>query len=277
MIIETPTFLKSGNYRLFCINYRPEKGHCTDAIILCQPFIEEHLSSLRVLVNFARTLAFHGYHALRFDYMGYGDSEGNFEDTTVESMINDIDSTVKYLKHSYQLKKVGLFGIRFGSTLAALAAEKGTAIDFLIHVAPIVDGNSYIDQCLRSNLATQMTIYRKIVKTRDQLVHELISGGFVNIDGYLLSRELYTQVKNINLVDQIKRKDLDVLLLQISKETNRAINELYKKLVSLYSSEQHPAAFENIQGDMFWTEGRTHIERTENMYSTTIKWLNEKI
>ena len=78
---ETPVFFKNGTNRLFGIVHYPETGEPENAFVFCHPFAEEKLWAHRVYVNFARYLAKHGWAVLRFDYAGYGDSDGGSSNT----------------------------------------------------------------------------------------------------------------------------------------------------------------------------------------------------
>ena len=45
-----------------------------------------------MFVNFGREAALRGYRVLRFDLAGHGDSQGQSEDMTVTSYLDDIES-----------------------------------------------------------------------------------------------------------------------------------------------------------------------------------------
>jgi alpha/beta superfamily hydrolase len=159
---ETPFYFPNGNYQLFGILYRPEKMVRDTGFVFVHPFAEEKLWTQRVYVNFARELAQHGYPVLRFDEMGHGDSEGNFEESTIETRLSDINSAIAQIRKDIpEIKKIGLLGLRFGATLASLAAEKSELIHQLILWEPIVDGEKYMQEMLRINLTTQTAVYKK--------------------------------------------------------------------------------------------------------------------
>ena len=125
MKIDPPFFFANGTYRLFGILHVPEKRSRGTGYVLCYPFAEERLWAQRVYVDFARELARRGDPVLRFDFMGNGDSEGTFEEADVETWLSDIACAVRTLKAKAPgLDDVGLIGLRFGATLAALAAER---------------------------------------------------------------------------------------------------------------------------------------------------------
>lgn len=135
-------------------------------INLLNPGIKYRLAPNRLNVNLAGRLTKEGISFFRFDYMGHGDSDGNFEDSTIETRLSDIRCAINYLRIRSGVKKVGLLGVRIGATLAALKCAKDSEIDFLILISPLIEGKAYIDQCLRSNLTTQISMYKKIIRDR---------------------------------------------------------------------------------------------------------------
>ena len=57
------------------------------------------------MVNMGRRLASNGYPVLRFDFMGEGDSEGDFEDGTITTRLDDINCAVRTMKSSFPTLK----------------------------------------------------------------------------------------------------------------------------------------------------------------------------
>jgi pimeloyl-ACP methyl ester carboxylesterase len=125
----------------------PPKG----AVVLCYPFGPEYLRSHRALRELAGQLADTGHHALRFDYFGCGDSSGATEDGTVDQWLEDIARGVEELRETSGRPRVSLLGLRFGATLAALAAARLPEVDRIVLWDPIVNGRAYLDELNRRN------------------------------------------------------------------------------------------------------------------------------
>jgi alpha/beta superfamily hydrolase len=119
--------------------------------------------------------------------MGNGDSDGDFSEMSVESAVADLRCAVEEAKRRWPGARIHLLGLRFGATIAALAAEQSSDIDRLILWAPIVDGERYMQELLRSNLATQTAVYREVRHDRAELVEQMRSGATVNVDGYAMA------------------------------------------------------------------------------------------
>ena len=141
-----PFFFGTSQEQLFGVYHAPEgRAIRNAAVVLCQPLGHEYLRAHRAFRNLAVALAGQGFHVLRFDYFGSGDSAGNPEQTTVERCLSDLSGAIQELKDISGAAKVSLIGLRFGATFAALAASKRNDIDRLLLWDPVLDGRGYVD------------------------------------------------------------------------------------------------------------------------------------
>ncbi|WP_186289766.1 S9 family peptidase [Pantoea sp. paga] len=72
----------------------------------------------------SQQLAEDGIASLRIDFMGSGDSSGDFADTTLESQIEEVKEALKYLSNSGQVnrRKISLLGHSQGGIVASAVA-----------------------------------------------------------------------------------------------------------------------------------------------------------
>lgn len=142
-----PFYFGSSERPLFGVYHRPEGGSAkASAVLLCQPLGHEYLRAHRAFRNLAVALAGLGFHVLRFDYFGSGDSGGVGEDTTVDQCLEDIATAIEELKDMSGRTRVSLIGLRFGATLASLAAASRSDVDRVVLWDPVVDGKAYLDE-----------------------------------------------------------------------------------------------------------------------------------
>ena len=280
-MIESPFFFTNDNYRLFGVLHSPNDqcplaGHKL-GIVFCTPFAEEKTITHRVVVNIARALAREGIACLRFDFMGEGDSEGDFEDSTVKTRLSDISAALSILAEKTGVEKIGLVGVRFGATLAALAASQ-KEVNLLVLISPIVSGRPYMDQCLRSNLTTQMTTYGKIIMDRKQLVSDLMDGQLVNIDGYLFSKDLYEEMVGIDLLDGAEiSAGKKILIIQVAKDEKQPIDQGLSKLCEKLRNNNPETEILKVQEDPFWKDGKIYSPVKRDLNKALVNWLSQEI
>ena len=268
---ETPFFFPNGNYRLFGVLHEAKEPSKKEGFVFCSPFAEEKLWVHRVFVNFARDLAGNGYPVLRFDYMGNGDSEGNFEESSLETMLSDTRCAIRTLREKIgALESVNLLGLRLGGTIAALVAENTSNINRLILWEPVVNGSAYMREMLRINLATQTSVYKKILYNTDALIGMMKEGKTVNVDGYEMAWPLYEQIAGIDLPGRGNTCEGRVLIVQISRKEG-SISQSLRKLKEKYARCELAVSVE----EPFWKEIRHFYSRANNLFQMTMNWLKE--
>lgn len=268
-LTETPFFFQNGDSELFGVWHRPGEADSLRCFVFCHPCFEEKLWAQRVFVSFARELARRGYHVLRFDFMGHGDSDGEFSRTSVTSRISDLSRAVEVLRNELgSNSSIGLLGLRLGATIAALYSERDPAISQLVLWDPIINGAQYMQEILLANLATQSAVYNKIKFTREALVEQMKSGTPINVDGYELGYEFYNETSHLELMNK-KRYDQPTLIIPIV----RGLQKQKKDLESFCASYSRAVVHQVVE-EPFWKEIKTFYSGADNLFSATLNWLH---
>jgi alpha/beta superfamily hydrolase len=114
---ETPFFLRTPRAQLSAVLHRaPGKK----LVILCHGFTGNKTESARLFVQTARALQKAGLNALRFDFMGSGDSSGDFNQMSPNTQIQDALDVLQWARRRYQ--KVALLGLSFGGATTIFAS-----------------------------------------------------------------------------------------------------------------------------------------------------------
>jgi pimeloyl-ACP methyl ester carboxylesterase len=138
-----------------------------------------------------------GYHVLRFDYFGTGDSAGDMTQTDTAGWEGDIGTAIDELKDTCGAARVALVGLRLGGTLAArVAARRAADVDALALWDPIVDGSEYVDELMKQGKSYARALRRSADRAADQ-------GGGREVGGFPLTERLAENVGQLNLAAQI--------------------------------------------------------------------------
>lgn len=265
---ETPFYFTNGSHALFGVLHEPTAAG-SSGFVFCHPFGEEKLWSHRVYVSFARALAANGHPVLRFDYMGNGDSDGAFRESSLTTAIDDVHAAIRELRRRTNAPAVSLLGLRLGGTIASLVAEDTADLDRLVLWSPVVDGARYMQELLRINLTTQLAVYREIQRDREELVAALRTGETVNVDGYEMALPMYEQVSSVKLAEAPKRCKGPCLIVQIDRQPGRAAPEL-TALAERYQN----ATVAFVQEEPFWKEIARFYEQAPSLFNETRRWLS---
>src|SRR5712671_4241619 len=92
------------------------------AVLLCHPMGNEQIFAYRTMRQLATRLVRAGFHVLRFDYFGTGDSYGDTGEGDLASWCDDIETAIEELKEITGATKVDMVGLRLGANLSARVA-----------------------------------------------------------------------------------------------------------------------------------------------------------
>ena len=271
MTNETPQFFANrDNQRLFSVLHRPHAAAARDlAVVFCAPLFEEKLWSHRVLVNFARHLAARGVGVLRFDYFGDGESDGRFEDASVASRLRDIADAMKFCRDQLKARTVCLLGLCYGATLALFAGlDPELAVAAVVAWSPIIDGERYINDILRAHLSAQLVVHRKVIHDREALIGQILANQPVNIEGYEIGRELYSQMREVDLLAKLREANRPLLVQQIAP--HERVESQYAALATLGNTA---VQFEMIGELKFWTQQKSVFPTCDALFGKTTDWL----
>lgn len=262
---EDYSFLGLSGERIFAGIHRPAQS-ATRAVVMLHPLGEEKLWSHRVFVSFARDLAAAGFVVLRFDFRGEGDSDLDFQETDLETRIQDAclaADAVRELNPS--VEDLTFVGLRLGANVAVAAAARRSDVGNLMLWDPIIDGAAYMQTLLRLNLMYQMKIHRRVIEDREMLAKRLAAGGTVNIEGYELAEPLFRQVSEFKLQRVLPEFAGETLVAQI----NQGDAPVRPELAAL-SEGNLRCRVEVVQEEPFWREIKSFCQRARNLTQVTL-------
>lgn len=141
---EAVTLSQEGK-KIFGVLHTPIGSHKAPVVLFCSGFGGNKSGKFRVFVRLSQELAKLGIASLRFDYRGAGDSEGDAEEVTVESQVNDALVCLKFLLEDSRIDptRIGLLGRSFGGLVSLLTASKIGGVKGLALWAPVFDSTPW--------------------------------------------------------------------------------------------------------------------------------------
>ena len=163
--------------------------------ILCLPSLFEELNLARAVVaKQAQAFADQGLPCLILDYYGTGDSEGEFEQASVDIWRQDITAAISWLK-AQGVDSILLWGMRFGALMAMnqqMELHEQITIEAQIFWKPVVSGKQFAGQLLRIKQAH--TVLNNAAEKINWRQH-ILDGNTTEIAGYPISSELLTALE----------------------------------------------------------------------------------
>lgn len=272
--MEQPLFFTHRGARLYGVLHLPDRtAACRRmGVVLCAPLHDEGVRAYRALVECARELARKGFPALLFDYRGCGESEGEFDELSPGSCVEDIRAAADLLTREAEVECCGLLGLRMGATFAAIAAAEAPSarsISPLVLWSPIVDTRGYFRDLLRGRLFTEFCTLGRAESTLKGLTAVLDAGGTVDLQGYRVGRRLYQECLQIDLERRLGSYQGDVLMLDVLTKTGR--DRAIPRLGQVMAAAGERAAFQTVHGSSFWEIPR--VAPPAALYEATMQWL----
>jgi pimeloyl-ACP methyl ester carboxylesterase len=182
--------------------------HHETGVVLCYPYGQEYIRCHKLYVNLANKLAKRGFHALRFDYYGTGDSSGDCTALTVKESLNNIKMIITRFKESCGISRVVLFGVRIGASLAAMYSQY-PGIDALVLWDPVLDGRSYLKDI---ELSYRTWLKGSFAKERRK------NHSCMENFGFQFSMALVNEIREITICKEELRSDIPTLVLVSNSE-----------------------------------------------------------
>ena len=141
-----PFFFGSSQSALYGVHH-PPRGTSTRStgVVLCYPFAQEYMRAHRAFRQMALLLSGEGFHALRFDYSGTGDSAGWPEDMSLADWDRDLGFAIDELIDTAGLDSVWLVGLRLGAAVALRSAGRSDVAGLVLW-DPIVTGSVQLEE-----------------------------------------------------------------------------------------------------------------------------------
>ncbi len=165
-------------------------------VVLCNPFGYEAMCTYRPYRVLAERLAAAGFHVLRFDYRGTGDSAGYPDsEQRVRAMMDDIHAAIDELKRRGGVSSIGLFGTRLGALLAGHVVAERDDISSLMFFGAALSGRSY---------ARELRAFQLL---KDN------GGPELQVAGYLVTSPMIEDLKGLDLLKTRVARILRVLIV----------------------------------------------------------------
>jgi pimeloyl-ACP methyl ester carboxylesterase len=182
-----PHVLRRAGASLFGLHVAAVAPRRDFAIVFCNAFGREFEIARTQIAHFLRLLAARGVGAYRFDYLGYGDSEGEFEDASFSSMCADVHAGIGEAKRRCAVDRVVVAGLRFGAIVAqAVAAQRSDTVGVVMW-SPTLEPWAYFYETLRQTVSMQTALFRDVKMSRDVIVENALAGRPSLVDGYDLN------------------------------------------------------------------------------------------
>lgn len=181
-----------------------------------------------------------GFNAVRFDFRGNGESDGDFIDQSLTSRINDLKTCIEF----FEPENIYLFGMSFGGKVV-LHATEDIEVEAIVLKSPVTY-NSEMDK------------FREVVKEK---------GTYTHFDDKTIDKRFFEDLDTYSFEDVVSNMDSPVAIFHGGED-------------STVHFEKSSKATEAFQTDvmLYRLEGETHFmtdEAEEKLRDMMLAWLNQ--
>ena len=173
----------------------PARQH---AVLLCNPFGQEGIRAHRLYRVMSDRMAAAGYHVLRFDYYGSGDSAGDDEEWDLHGSVADAQAALSELLRRSHAPVRSAVGLRLGATIALEVGRRATLPpQLLMLIEPVLDGRDYLRSLAASSLEALNRGYGARWPTSARLRATLLPAPETEALGFFVSPQARAQIEAI--------------------------------------------------------------------------------
>jgi pimeloyl-ACP methyl ester carboxylesterase len=166
-----PAYFGSSARPLFGIHEPPRATTPrSTAVLLCYPGVQEYNMAHWAFRRLSSTLAREGFHVLRFDWSGTGDSWGHTADGHMDQWVEDVSSAIQELREASGADTVAIVGLRLGAAIASMACAETTVVEDLVLWEPVIHGPHYIAELESLDARENTRLLHRAAPRRDELV-----------------------------------------------------------------------------------------------------------
>lgn len=201
---------------------RPGISDKIPCIIFCHGFMGNKLGHNFMFVKMARTLEKLNIASIRFDFMGSGESDGDFKDVTISSEVEDCKRVLQFVSSLDYIDKdnINILGFSMGAAIAVVIAS----------TYPNIIKNSIL-------MSAGFNMYDIFISEAigDRL-YEFLEKGYINFENNILSEKAIEDAFNYRVFDYLKDMQGNTLIVHGTED--KSVHPLYaKKIQQLLGSK----------------------------------------
>jgi len=236
--------------------HRPKSapaGQRLPAVVLCHGFSGTRVEPHRLLVKAANALAEAGIVAVRFDFAGSGESDGEFVDMTPETEVQDAMNILQWLgaQPSVDRSKLGMIGLSLGGLVTACAAARKSPAAIALWAATAHMGQRMHERATPESAA------------------QLEKKGYVDLRGNLVGQGFFENALQINPLQEARQYAGKVLIVHGTEDQSVPVSE----------ANEYAEAFAQCNPELHIIEGADHTFNSQHweadIIGTTVKFMEQ--
>ena len=221
-------YLSFNGKNIYVSIYKP-KNNCKKIIVLLDSLLNEQNHSLYFCSHLARSLAIRGFMIIRFDYYGTGNSDGDFNMVTFDTLCEDFNSIISWSKKNYSdCIFYTCIGIRYGCHILFHYPEFLKFFSKFVFVHPIINMSQYFKSAYIHKHVMSYNLNSEEKLTTKKILESINFNSSIELRGFLFNSLFIKQLLSIKELSTVNFFDLNALFI-FDKKYNNSINQENKE------------------------------------------------
>ena len=148
-----------------------------------------------------------GFATFRFDFRYHGESGGTWKDFTISGEVQDLQEVVDFIKFK-GFKKIGIVGASFGASIGILYSAKQSPKALCLWYPTLNYKNVFLEPITEWGKRNFAGKWKQIEEK-----------GFLEVNKKKMGKEIYEELKSINLEKYFAKIKCPVLIIHGDKDT----------------------------------------------------------
>lgn len=255
--MENQVVIPIDEHRIYGMLHMPQHSpnDKLPVVVICHGFVSNKVGQHRIFVQTARQLCQAGFAVLRFDYIGCGESTGEYQNITLPRQVNETIGVIDFLVAHPNINShnVILLGHSLGGCIASNVAGLDKRIKKLILWSPVAKPLEDI-----------------VGIVGDELYQACLDSGIGHYQGFQLGREFFKSLSRTLPLERVKDFQGNVLIIH-------GTNDVETPLANAHFYEH--ALSERLQGiqKVKVIDGADHTYNSplweQEVIEATLQWL----
>lgn len=210
-----PLFFGAAERPLYGVYHAPQRMRAANAgVLLCYPAGQEYIRIHRAYRWLADQLSAAGFHVLRFDYTGQGDSAGSFDEARLPQWARDAQCALDELRALTGATDIDVVGLRIG-TLVATSLTHHASVRRVVLWEPRASGTEFAQELTASLLSDGSSLSSHV----DEL-------GLVDLFGFAYHPQFLEELQAAPMPPALRPSQSALLVLAAPRDLTAAESAL---------------------------------------------------
>ena len=256
-------YVPTSRGRLYVYTSRPREARA--CVLICSSIFGDFTANYHRERLLGQAISANGHAVMRFHYAGEGNSHGDRQTMTLETLCDDARAVMEH-GSSIGFDRFALLGTRIGALVAATVISSKPAAS-LAFWEPVVDAQRFVGDAQRAKRMSQMA--QAADSRMSQWQTELEQNGVLDLLGYDVYPEMVKSLEGVDLVERLGPQIRPIFIARFRGGAGERDH-----LAEALAARGFPVRTGHFGlAESWWFEAQSTLD-SNDLYGATTDWLS---